>query len=245
LHLPLSWYPKELFSISRAKTKFVCVSKTQLQSWPDDLRNEECEVIENGIDLDEFRPREKKGDYLLCIGRICPEKAPHLALEAAEEAGMPLYLAGAVFGYESHRLYFEKMIAPRLRGEHKLIGQVGGGRKRDLFDGARCLLIPSLAPETSSLVAMEAFACGTPVIAFRSGALAHLIEHGKTGFLVNTVDEMAQSVRRVHELDPTECRRRAEASFSADGMAHQYLASYERLATQALELGRGVLCPAS
>jgi len=242
LHLPLSWYPKELFGMSRTQTTLVCVSDAQTQSWP--AGQVACEVIENGVDLNLFRPGKRKGDYLLCIGRICPEKAQHLAIEAADKRGMPLYLAGTVFGYTSHRQYFEQMIAPHLTGTHKFLGQIGGSRKRELLSGARCLLIPSLAPETSSLVAMEALACGTPVTAFRSGALAQLIEHGKTGFLVNSVNEMAQAVRKIHELDPADCRRCAEASFSADRMTHQYLTLYESLATRA-GLEREALCLAS
>ena len=246
LHLPLSWYPQPIFHFDRERTALVCVSHCQAESWPrDHHESARCRVIENGVDLDQFRPARAKGSYVVWIGRICPEKAPHLALEAAEKSGAPLYLAGAAFGYESHVRYFQERLT-RIVPPNKFLGQVGGLRKRALLAGARCLLIPSLAPETSSLVAMESLACGTPVIAFRSGALNHLIENGVTGFLVNSVDEMAHAIDNVHELDPVVCRQRAELSFSADRMADRYFDLYRSLVSGgAPHLTNEVLCPAA
>lgn len=246
LHLPLAWYPPQIVRLDRESTALVCVSRCQAESRPPDHNaSARWLVIENGVDLDQFRPAHAKGRYLVWVGRICPEKAPHLALEAAEKSGVPLYLAGAAFGYESHVRYFEELL-PRVTQPNKFLGQVGARRKRDLLAGARCLLVPSRAPETSSLVAMESLACGTPVIAFRSGALNQLIEHGVTGFLVNSVDEMAQAIDRVHELDPVECRKRAELSFSADRMAKLYFDLYRSLVSGgAPRLANEVSCPAA
>ena len=102
----------------------------------------------------------------MALGRICPEKGYHIALDAAARAGVPMVLAGEVFRYPAHEQYFRDEIAPRLDASRRFIGPVGLHRKRRLLSEARCLLAPSLAPETSSLVAMEALACGTPVIAF-------------------------------------------------------------------------------
>jgi glycosyltransferase involved in cell wall biosynthesis len=232
LHLPLAWYPKEIFDIRRENYALVCVSPSQAETRASDHTGDACcLVIENGVDLDRFHPASGKGNYAACIGRICPEKAPHLALEAAEKSGMPLYLAGAAFGYESHRRYFEDLLAPRITAPHKFLGQVGGRAKRNLLAGAQCVLVPSLAPETSSLIAMEALACGTPVVAFRSGALAHLIEHGVTGFLVDSVAEMAQAIHQTQELNPAAGRRGAERRFSASRMANRYFDLYKSLIT--------------
>src|SRR5437016_7300098 len=95
--------------------------------------------------------------------RICPEKGIHLALDAASAAGVPLFLAGTAFGYRSHQSYFEDAIRPRLRDGHRFLGAIGGVRKQKLLAGARCLVVASQVAETSSLAAMEALACGTPV----------------------------------------------------------------------------------
>ncbi|HEU0052459.1 MAG TPA: glycosyltransferase, partial [Longimicrobium sp.] len=103
-------------------------------------------------------------------------------------------------------------------------------RKRRALSAARCLLVPSLVEETSSLVAMEALACGTPVIAYPKGALPSIVEHGRTGFLVNDVGEMAEAIRAADGIDPEECRRAARECFSAERMVELYFETYRLLA---------------
>ena len=158
-----------------------------------------------------------------------------MSLGAAKRAGIPLLLAGEVFPYQAHKAYFENEIAPRLDNSRRFIGPVGLPRKRRLLSSARCLLAPSMVAETSSLVAMEAMACGTPVVAFPSGALPELIDHGRTGFLVHDAKEMAAAIHAVDTLNPATCRREAENRFSADRMFEQYLQLYEDVAGGELE----------
>jgi glycosyltransferase involved in cell wall biosynthesis len=232
LHLPPAWYPNAAFRLNRTKTYLIGVSQSQLRSCPPEAQIQA--VIENGVCTDQFRPGRKKESYVLGLGRICPEKAFHLGMDAASAAGVSYWLAGTVFNYPTHRQYFEAFIQPRLKRGHRYLGQVGGRRKQSLLAGAKCLLISSQAPETSSLTAMEALACGTPVIAFRSGAICELIEDGRTGFLVDTVEEMATAIPRAAALDPRVCRAEAEARFSADKMVRQHLALYGAVAGKAL-----------
>ncbi len=187
------------------------------------------EPIANGVDLDAFRPNGAKHGYALWLGRICPEKGAHLAIEAARQARMPLLLAGQAFGYEAHRRYFDEMVAPRLDRNVRFLGAVGGARKRRLMAGAQCLLLPSLAEETSSLVAMEALACATPVVAFRRGALPELIEHGRTGFIVHDVNEMSQAIPACRALSGALCRQEAERRFPQKHMVERYLGLYRDL----------------
>ena len=97
---------------------------------------------------------------------------------------------------------------------------------------ARCLLVPSLAAETSSLVAMEALACGCPVVAFPNGALPDILEPGVTGFLVSDAREMAEAMPACNEIDRAACREIARQRFALDAMVERYFAVYRRLATQ-------------
>lgn len=227
LHLPPEWYPGEAFRITRPETYLVCVSCSQLRNCPSQAQI--CGVIENGVSLRDFHPGKKKAKYILGLGRICPEKAFDVSVDAANSAGFPFWLAGTVFGYGTHREYFEQSIKPRLTNGNRFVGSVGGRRKQALLAGAKCLLISSRAPETSSLVAMEALACGTPVVAFRSGALGDIVEHGQTGFMVNSREEMVSSIRCIDVINPKACRHSAEVRFSAEVTIRKYLELYSEV----------------
>jgi CelD/BcsL family acetyltransferase involved in cellulose biosynthesis/glycosyltransferase involved in cell wall biosynthesis len=230
LHLPPHTYAPLVWSLKRPRTYLHGVSRTQHARLPaTDVPL--LEPIPNGVPIDQLRPAPQKDDVAAVLGRVCPEKGFHLAVEAARKAGLRLLLAGRVFPYAAHERYFREILAPLLRpGRARFLGPLGRSAKRRLLGRARCLLVPSQIPETSSLVAMEALACGTPVIAFRAGALAEIVEHGRTGFLVDSVDEMAAAMQHVEAIDPTVCRQVAEARFSAAGMAARYLERYQRLA---------------
>ena len=228
LHLPLDWYAPDALRPQRPRTWLHCVSASQragsaasLALLPD---------IPNGVDCTALTARHATRDFALALGRICPEKGFHLALDAAKAADRPLLLAGQVFAYPAHEAYFKDQIAPRLDRARRFIGPVGFARKRRLLTAARCVLVPSLVAETGSLVAMEALACGTPVIAFPNGALADVVQHGVTGFLVRDAGEMAKAILAAGELDPRACRAAARARFSAGPMVERYLGLYRELA---------------
>jgi glycosyltransferase involved in cell wall biosynthesis len=231
LHLPLSWYPEEVFRWQRSNIHFVCVSNTQALSSSAGACVEK--VIANGISVDQLRPvARKKGNYAVCVGRICPEKGFQLALDACTACGLPLLIAGKVYAYPEHTAYFENEIRPRLKDGHRFVGPVGGMRKRALLSGAACVIIPSLVEETSSLVAMEAMACGTPVVAFRRGALPEIIAHERTGVLVDDPGDLTSAIRKACVLDGAECRREAERRFSAKQMTDAYLRLYENIVSE-------------
>jgi glycosyltransferase involved in cell wall biosynthesis len=226
LHLPIPWYAPEVLRSNRPDTWLQCVSKRQhdgCAALPNLLP-----PIENGVEVPPLRPHARR-NYALMLSRICPEKGTHLAIEAAKLADVPLLIAGAAFPYEAHQRYFAAEVQPRLDNRRRFLGAVGSGRKRRLLAGARCLLVPSLAPETSSLVAREALALGAPVVAFPSGALADIVEDGRTGFLVRDVADMAAAIRRTDEIAPEHCRAVARQRFSLERMTRDYLALYERL----------------
>jgi len=228
LHLPITFYNPAVFDLGRPNVHLQCVSYSQLRLCPPEFA--EIPVIENGVDVNRFSTGISRRCFALSLGRVCPEKGFHLALDAARLAGMPLFIGGEVFGYEAHETYYRESIAPRLDGSrYRFLGPLGLARKRRLLSAARCLLAPSLAAETSSLVAMEALACGTPVIAFPAGALPEIVEHGKTGFIVEDVRGMAEAMKHADRIDPDECRRAAAGRFSANRMASGYFGLYKKI----------------
>jgi len=227
LHLPVSFYPAAVFNLERPGTWLNCVSESQRRTCPSS--GALIATVENGIPVERLEFGAGTGGYALVLGRICPEKGFHLALEAAEHSAVPLWIGGKVFPYPEHERYFEEVLAPRIVPPHRLLGPLNFEVKRRVLAEAKCLLAPSLAAETSSLVAMEALACGTPVVAFPSGALSELVDQGRTGFLVRDAREMAVAIGRVHEIDRLECRREAERRFRAGRMAEEYLKLYSEI----------------
>ena len=227
LHLPPDWYPAKIFKLRRQNLWLNCVSRTQTEKCPKSTRI--LPYIGNGVDIDRLTIPLSKRNFALALGRICPEKGLHIALDAARRAGIDLLLAGEVYRYEAHERYFKNEIEPRLDHHRRFLGPAGFRRKRRLLTQARCLLIPSLVAETSSLVAMEALSCGTPVIAYPSGALPEIIEDGRTGFLVQSEREMASALRAVKFLDPEICREQARERFSAARMARLYIDRYHEI----------------
>lgn len=230
LHLPVSWYPENIIH-SESNVYFNCVSLSQ-QNMCYQLNNL-MPYVENGIHIEEMYINTKKRNYALCLGRICPEKGYHLAIDAAKQAGIPLTIAGELYNYEYHIEYYKKEILPRLiPGRYKFIGSIGKERKSRLLAAAKCLLVPSLAPETSSLVAMESIASGTPVIAFSTGALPDIIDEGETGFIVNSVEEMAHAINRVSIINPDKCHEIAKEKFSSEKMVKNYFNIYKHIITK-------------
>ena len=229
LHLPPDWYGPEALEPARDRFFLNCVSEAQNRTCP--ASPALLPPIPNGIAVGMLASaRHARRGFLLTLGRICPEKGQHLALEAAHAARAPLLIGGAVFPYPAHQDYFAISVRPLLDRARRFLGPVGLPRKRRLLAGARCVLIPSLAAETSSLVAMEAAAAGTPVIAFRAGALPETIEHGRTGFLVDSAQSMAEAVQHAGEIDPEICRATARSRFRREIMVARYFAAYARIA---------------
>lgn len=227
LHLPPEWYAPGALRPGRPNVRLHCVSRAQRLRCPPDA--DLLDDIPNGVPVAELDLRVPRRGHALALGRICPEKGFHLALDAAARAGVPLVLAGQVHSYPEHERYFREMIAPRLNGRRRFVGPVGFPRKRELLASARCLLVTSQASETSSLVAMEALACGTPVVALSRGALPEIVEHGRTGFLVEDVAGMADAIRAADGLDPDVCRAAAGERFPDSRMIERYFSVYRSL----------------
>jgi glycosyltransferase involved in cell wall biosynthesis len=231
LHLPLDWYSEAALGATRPELWLHGVSESQQRRKPPGARF--LAPISNGVDANAYSPRVAKRSYALFLGRICPEKGVHLAIEAARRAATALIIGGQVFPYEAHERYFAEEIAPELGPGCRFAGPLDFARKRRLLAAARCVVVPSLAEETSSLVAMEALASGTPVVAFGRGALPEIVDHGRTGFIVEDLDGMALAIRDSVRLKPEDCRREAERRFSLDAMVESYLSLYRELTSRA------------
>lgn len=205
------------------------ISRTQYEGSPCLPKAHYAGVVHNGIDVESFPFQEKKSDYALFIGRLAPEKGPHLAIEAAQRAGIRLVVAGKASTREE-RDYFEALVKPHIDGcRVEFVGEADAVLKRELYRSARCFLAPIQWEEPFGLVMIEAMACGTPPIAISRGAAPEIIEDGVTGFLVRDANEMAGAIDSVDTIDPHRCRSHVVSCFSPTALADNYLALYERI----------------
>ena len=172
-----------------------------------------------------------EGGYLAFLGRICPDKGPLEAIEIARRAGVPLKMAAKVDPVD--RKYFDEQVKPVLdRSPHvDFIGEINDSQKQEFLGSAKAVLFPINWPEPFGLVMIEAMACGTPVIAFRSGSVPEIMEDGLTGFVVDDVAQAAAAVARLDTLFRPSIRSRFEERFSAAAMAREYVRIYQQLAT--------------
>ena len=185
-------------------------------------------TVHHGLPRDLIPYGEGDGGYLAFIGRISPEKRPDRAIEIARRAGMKLRIAAKVDRADA--VYFETTIKPLLDDPMiEFVGEIGDSDKGAFLGGASALLFPIDWPEPFGLVMIEAMAAGTPVIAWRCGSTQEVIEHGRSGFLVDSVDEAVAAVKAVHSLSRPRVRVAFGERFTADRMARDYVRLYERL----------------
>jgi len=186
------------------------------------------DTVYHGLPVDRYRFRPETGQYLACLGRISPEKGIDRAIEIAKQVGIPLKIAAKVD--RADRDYFAQVIEPLL--DHPLVeylGEIGDDRKNEFLGNAYALLFPIDWPEPFGIVMIEAMACGTPVIAYSSGSVPEVMEQGRTGFIVDQLEDAVQAVRRVPLLSRARCREIFEERFTAARMARDYLDVYTRL----------------
>lgn len=189
-------------------------------------------VVHHGLPMVHFQPTVKQAErFFVWLGRFIPVKGPHLAIEAAKKAGVPIVLAGTVDRHVRESVdYFEQMIGPLIDDQQvTYIGPVDMEQKIDLLSRARGLLNPIQWEEPFGMVMIEAMAVGCPVIAFARGAAPEIVAHGRSGFLVQNVNEMVQGILRIDELDRRTVRAHVEHHFTARGMAKQYTGVYEKV----------------
>jgi glycosyltransferase involved in cell wall biosynthesis len=191
-------------------------------------------TVHNAIRVDTFPFRAQKDEFALFLGRFCPDKAPHLAVEAARAARLPIVLAGKC-AEPAERAYFTREVEPRLGSDTTMFGVADAAAKRDLLARAACLVFPVCWDEPFGLVMVEAMACGTPVAALRRGAVPEVVLPGQTGVIVDQPDELAGAIDQARRLDPWICRKHVQQNFTTDLMAAGYDAVYRRALAAPIE----------
>jgi len=209
-------------------------------------------VIYNGIEVSEFpfEPRQRKKNYLFSLARIDHRKGQKIAIQIAKRSGLKLFLSGPVYeanyfreilpmidlvtdlsAYPVNSGYFQRVMQPLVENAAQIvyIGELDEEQKKQWYRYCSGFLMPIQWDEPFGLTMIEAMACGTPVIAFNRGSVPEIVEHGKTGFVVDTVDEMVEAVKHLDLLDAQECRFRVMCYFDSSKMAKTYLELYQNI----------------
>jgi glycosyltransferase involved in cell wall biosynthesis len=185
-------------------------------------------TVYHGLPQDLYRYRPEPGKYFAFLGRISPEKRVDRAIEIAKQTGIPLKIAAKVDPVDQD--YFETVVEPLLHEPLvEYVSEIGEGEKDKFLGNAYALLFPIDWPEPFGLAMIEAMACGTPIIAYRQGSIPEVMEEGRTGFIVNELEDAIAVARRIPELSRKRCREMYEQRFTAARMARDYLRVYERL----------------
>ena len=213
-----------LFSRVR-NVNLVTISKSQI---PTDVHLNIAGTVYNGEKMDHFPFSNKHQGYLLYVGRIHEEKGIHHAIEAAHQLDLPLILAGKVG--EDCLEYFNARIKDKIDGKKvRWVGEVDTEQRNELMKNAICMLHPVTWPELFGLTLIEAMACGLPVIAFNKGSISEIIQHRKTGYIVNDVQEMVEAVNNIRKIDRAYCRKYALKTFSSEKMVDGYIEIYQKV----------------
>ena len=187
----------------------------------------------NALDLSLYPCKPHRGEYLLFLGRMSPDKGAHRAIAVAMHMEVPLKIAGKC-REPAEVEYFNEFVAPHLGEAHRIeyLGEVNHGEKVELLQDARATLFPIEWEEPFGLVMIESMACGTPVVATRWGAVPEVIEHGRSGIIVDDFRIMPVAVEEADAIDPLECRRYVEERFVPERMVEDYLRAYRTAVEQ-------------
>ncbi|MCK1521720.1 glycosyltransferase involved in cell wall biosynthesis [Bradyrhizobium sp. GM2.2] len=208
-----------------ADAPFVSISADQRRPLPE---ANWIATIQHGLPKDMFRPSYEPGSYLAFLGRLTADKGPEDAIRIARAARMPLRIAAKIPRAET--AYFKNELEPNIDGQAvQLVGEVDDAKKQPFLANAAGLLFPIDWPEPFGLVMIEAMACGTPVIAYRSGSVPEVVEDGVTGFIVDGEEQAIRAVKELGRLDRRVVRARFEERFAASRMAKEYDARYRDL----------------
>jgi glycosyltransferase involved in cell wall biosynthesis len=233
---------------------YVAISEYQKREYSSSVKI--AKTIHHGIEVNDFPFKEEpdKESYLFTIGRIALDKGQDKAIELANETGSKLIIAGCMQNKPADREFFEglkkstnlsvdvgkhpvkndyydKVIKPLLDCDKQIIfiGELDNEQKKQWYRHARATLFPIQWGEPFGLVLLESMACGTPILAFKAGAVPEIVVDGKTGFVVDCLTDMIGAVDRIDRIDPGECRKHVQDHFSITRMANQYSELYQQI----------------
>jgi glycosyltransferase involved in cell wall biosynthesis len=230
-HGPLEGEPGtvyELIGRIAPQVGLISISLNQRKPKPDLNWIANCH---NALDFSVYPFKRTRGDYLLFLGRLSPDKGAHRAIAVAMESGLPLKIAGKK-QEPKEVTYFRDLVEPHLVDGIEYLGEVSHGQKVELLQNARATLFPIEWEEPFGLVMIESMACGTPVIATRWGAVPEVIEHGRSGIIVDDYRLIPNALEEADRLDPHDIRTYVEREFSPERMVQDYLDAYERAIDQ-------------
>jgi len=224
LHHPLTEETITLYK-KFLNVNFVAISKNQRKNGPG---INIVKTIHHGLPLEKYPFGEKPGDYLLWLSRIGPDKGIAEAIDIAKLSEEKLIISGNIL--PQYADYFEFRIKSLIDGKQiQFVGASDFSKKIELLKKAKAFLFPIKRPEPFGLVVIEAMACGTPVIGFKNGSLPELIEDGKTGFLVNSVEEACQKLKEIDNIKREDCRNLVAKKFTLKRMVNRYEKLYKKI----------------
>lgn len=226
LHDPLSQWRCFIYNIHKTNKNIYYVSISDSQRLPlKDINF--IDTIHNGIDPGRYQFNSLSGDYLLSASRLVPEKGVDIAIKVAKRTGFPLKITGEPASDDNS--YWMEKIKPEIGGKISYEGMVSTRRMLNIYKNAAALLFPIKWEESFGMTMIEAMACGTPVIAFNRGSVREIIKDGRTGFIVDDLEGMAEAVKKISSIDRKECRRHVEENFSLQKMVDKYELVYEKI----------------
>ncbi len=224
LHSPLIGQVKDMLQYYANTQYYISISNNQRKDLPELQYVATCY---NGINLDHMPKAETKEDYLVHVGRVTPEKGAFEAIQLAKMTNKKLLLFGSI---DPALEYWPSKIKPLIDNEQIIYkGVVGRNELFAYIARAQAFIFPIQWEEPFGLAIIEAMACGTPVIAFRRGAVPEVVVDGKTGFIVDTVEEMAQALKKINEIDSQVCRKHVAENFSINKMVDGYEEAYYKI----------------
>ncbi|HMB44513.1 MAG TPA: glycosyltransferase family 4 protein [Candidatus Methanoperedens sp.] len=226
LHDPISPWRRFIYNTHKMNKNIFYVSISDSQRLPlKDINF--IDTIYNGIDLCRYPFNALPGSYLLSASRLVPEKGVDVAIRAAKRTGLPLKITGEPAS--DNNSYWMEKIKPDVGGKISYEGMVSTRRMFSIYKNAAALLFPIKWEEPFGLTMIEAMACGTPVIAFNRGSVKEIVVDGRTGFIVDDLNGMIRSIKKINSIDRMECRRHVEENFSMKKMVDKYEKVYEKI----------------
>lgn len=224
MHGPVTSHNRRIFEMLRGP-KLVSISKAQGKTM---ISMNHLDTVYNGLSMEHYPFSYRHDGYLLFVGRLSLEKGPHHAIEVAQYLDLPLIIAAKLDAVDMR--YFREYIGPKLSDDRiKWIGEVDEEARNRLMSRALCLLHPVTWNEPFGLTMVEAMACGAPVIGFNRGSIPELVRHGKTGFVVEDVEDMIDAVANLSSIKRIDCRNHALEHFNGQKMADHYERLYYKV----------------